>query len=131
MPPSANGGLRLTDARLWHFRATWRNGCAAGTRLPCGEGGYPVIVNEKFRAELPADVRAALEDAMEKATAYANEIAKKDNDEALAAVNASGRSQFVTLSAQERLAGKTAMEKAGLLTMVPERDPCSRVRNGY
>ncbi len=39
-------------------------------------------------------------------------MAKKDNDEALAAVKKSGRSQLITLTPQERAAWKKAMDKA-------------------
>jgi C4-dicarboxylate-binding protein DctP len=74
--------------------------------------GYAVIVNKKFWAGLPADIRGQLEGAMKDATAYANESAKKDNDEALAAVKSSGKSQFITLTPQERAAWKTTMDKA-------------------
>jgi C4-dicarboxylate-binding protein DctP len=49
---------------------------------------------------------------MKDATKYANDVAKKDNDEALAAVKKSGRSQFVTLTPAERNAWKKAMDKA-------------------
>jgi len=73
--------------------------------------GYAVLVNKKFWAGLPADVRTILEGAMKDATKYANDVAKKDNDEALAAVKKSGRSQIITLTAQERAAWKKAMEK--------------------
>ena len=48
--------------------------------------GYAVIVNKKFWDGLPADIRATLEGAMKDATKYANDIAKEENDEALAAV---------------------------------------------
>ena len=74
--------------------------------------GYAVIVNKKFWEGLPADIRAALESAMKDATKFANDVAKKDNDEALEAVKKSGRSQFVTLSPQDRAAWKKAMDKA-------------------
>jgi C4-dicarboxylate-binding protein DctP len=74
--------------------------------------GYAVIVNKKFWNGLPADIRAALESAMKDATKYANDIAKKDNDEALAAVKKSGRSQFITLTPQERAAWRKTMNKA-------------------
>jgi C4-dicarboxylate-binding protein DctP len=74
--------------------------------------GYAVIVNKKFWEGLPADIRAALESAMKDATKYANDVAKKDNDEALAGVKKSGKSQFVTLTAQEKNAWKKAMDKA-------------------
>ena len=74
--------------------------------------GYAVIVNKKFWAGLPADIRTTLEGAMKDATKYANDIAKKDNDEALAGVKKSGRSQFVTLTPQEKAVWKKTMDKA-------------------
>ena len=45
--------------------------------------GYAVIVNKKFWDGLPADIRTELEGAMKDATKYANDIAKKENDDAL------------------------------------------------
>ena len=74
--------------------------------------GYAVIVNKKFWEGLPANIRTTLEQCMKDATKFANDVAKKDNDEALAAVKKSGRSQFVTLTPQERAAWKKAMDKA-------------------
>ena len=74
--------------------------------------GYAVIVNKKFWAGLPADIRTILEGAMKDATKFANDVAKKDNDEALAAVKKSGKSQFVTLTPQERALWKKTMDKA-------------------
>ncbi|WP_224982681.1 TRAP transporter substrate-binding protein [Geomonas agri] len=74
--------------------------------------GYAVIVNKKFWLGLPADIRTTLEGCMRDATKYANDVAKKDNDEALAAVKKSGRSQLITLTPQERAAWKKAMDKA-------------------
>ena len=46
---------------------------------------YAVITNKKFWDGLPPDIRTTLEGAMEDATKYANEIAKKENDDALEA----------------------------------------------
>lgn len=74
--------------------------------------GYAVIVNKKFWQGLPADIRTTLEGCMRDATKYANDIAKKDNEEALAAVKKSGRSQLISLTPQERAAWKKAMDKA-------------------
>jgi C4-dicarboxylate-binding protein DctP len=74
--------------------------------------GYAVIVNKKFWASLPADIRTILEGAMKDATKFANDVAKKDNDEALAGVKKSGKTQFVTLTSQEREAWKKTMDKA-------------------
>src|ERR1700690_4620762 len=42
---------------------------------------YAVIVNKKFWDGLPADIRSALESAMKDATKFANDIAKKENDD--------------------------------------------------
>uniref|UniRef100_C6E5M2 TRAP dicarboxylate transporter, DctP subunit n=1 Tax=Geobacter sp. (strain M21) TaxID=443144 RepID=C6E5M2_GEOSM len=74
--------------------------------------GYAVIVNKKFWQGLPADIRTILEGCMKDATKYANDIAKKDNEEALAGVKKSGRSQLISLTPQERTAWKKAMDKA-------------------
>ena len=48
--------------------------------------GYAVIANKKFWDGLPADIRTTLEGAMKDATKFANDIAKKENDDALEAV---------------------------------------------
>jgi len=74
--------------------------------------GYAVIVNKKFWAGLPANIRTILEGAMKDATKFANDIAKKDNEEALAAVKKSGKSQFITLTPQERAVWRKTMDKA-------------------
>lgn len=71
--------------------------------------GYAVIVNKKFWDGLPADIRTALEAAMKDATKYANDIAKKENDDALELVKKSGKTQIVTLTAEEKKAWKKAM----------------------
>jgi C4-dicarboxylate-binding protein DctP len=68
--------------------------------------GYAVIANKKFWDGLPADIRTALEGAMKDATKFANDIAKKENDDALAAVKASGKTEIITLSPQEKAAWK-------------------------
>ena len=73
--------------------------------------GYAVITNKKFWDGLPADIRGKLEQAMADSTAYANKIAKDDNDSALEKVKASGKSQVHQLSPAERLALKKALVK--------------------
>jgi C4-dicarboxylate-binding protein DctP len=73
--------------------------------------GYAVIVNKKFWDGLPADVRKTLEGAMADATQYADDIAKKENDEALEGVKKSGKTQFITLSPEEKKAWKKALLK--------------------
>ena len=56
--------------------------------------GYAVIVNKKFWDGLPADVRGQLEKAMAEATTYANDIAQKENDDALAEMKKSGKTEL-------------------------------------
>ncbi|HXX84462.1 MAG TPA: TRAP transporter substrate-binding protein [Casimicrobiaceae bacterium] len=63
---------------------------------------YAVIVNKDFWEGLPADVRTTLEGAMKDATKYANEIAQKENDDALEAVRKAGKTQILTLTADEK-----------------------------
>jgi C4-dicarboxylate-binding protein DctP len=70
---------------------------------------YAVITNKKFWEGLPADIRTILEGAMADATKYANEIAKKENDDALEAVRKSGRSEIITLTGEEKQAMKRAL----------------------
>ena len=70
---------------------------------------YAVIANKKFWDGLPADIRTTLEGAMKDATKYANDIAKKENEDALAAVKASGRTEIITLTPQEKDAWKRAL----------------------
>lgn len=71
--------------------------------------GYAVIVNKRFWDDLPDEVRAALEKAMEEATVYANDIAAEENAKAIEAVKAAGTSEIITLSAEEKLALKKAL----------------------
>lgn len=73
--------------------------------------GYAVIVNKKFWDGLPADIRSALESSMADATKYANDIAKRKNDEDLAAVKASGKSQVLVLTPAERAEWKKSLVK--------------------
>ncbi|HVR93557.1 MAG TPA: TRAP transporter substrate-binding protein [Casimicrobiaceae bacterium] len=70
---------------------------------------YAVIVNKKFWDGLPADVRSALEGAMKDATKFANDIAKKENDDALEGVKKSGKTQIITLTPDEKAAWKKAL----------------------
>jgi C4-dicarboxylate-binding protein DctP len=69
---------------------------------------YAVIVNKKFWDGLPADIRTTLDGAMKEATKYANDIAKQENDEALEKIKASGKSQIITLTPDEKKAWKKA-----------------------
>jgi C4-dicarboxylate-binding protein DctP len=73
--------------------------------------GYAVIVNKKFWEGLPADIRTTLEGAMKDATKFADDIAKKENDDALEAVKKSGKTQVTALTPAERTAWKKALLK--------------------
>ena len=70
---------------------------------------YAVIVNKKFWEGLPPDIRTTLEGAMKDTTKYANDIAKKENDDALEAVKKSGKTQIITLTADEKAQMKKAL----------------------
>jgi len=73
--------------------------------------GYAVVVNKKFWDELPADIRKILEGALQDATKVANDLAKKDNEEALETVRKSGKSQVIQLTAEERKEWKKVLIK--------------------
>ena len=71
--------------------------------------GYVVVVNKKFWDGLPADIRTTLDGAMKDATKYANDIAQKENDDALEAIRKSGRSEVITLTDSQKAAWKKAL----------------------
>jgi C4-dicarboxylate-binding protein DctP len=71
--------------------------------------GYVVVTNTKFWESLPPDLRAILEQAMKEATDYADEIAKKENDDAVEAIRRSGKTQIVEVTAGQKRALKKAM----------------------
>jgi C4-dicarboxylate-binding protein DctP len=71
--------------------------------------GYAVIVNKKFWDGLPPDIRKTLEGAMADATTYADDIAKKENDDALEAVKKSGKTEIIALSPAQDEAMRKAM----------------------
>ena len=76
-----------------------------------GYHGYAVITNAKFWAGLPPDTRATLETAVKDATAFFNDGAKKENDDGLAAIRASGRTEVTVLGPDEKRAWKKAFLK--------------------
>jgi len=71
--------------------------------------GYAVIAQKKFWDGLPADVRTALESAMKDSTKYANDIAKKENEDALEAVRKTGKTEIITLTPEQKAAMKKAL----------------------
>jgi C4-dicarboxylate-binding protein DctP len=72
--------------------------------------GYAVIVNKKFWDDLPADIRTQLEQAMAEATVFGNEIANAENDKALEAMKATGKTEFHELTTEERAAWIEALK---------------------
>ena len=73
--------------------------------------GYAVIANKKFWDGLPTDIRAQLTQAMAEATKFTNDSALKDNEDALAKVRATGKTEILTLSRADRLPWKRALVK--------------------
>jgi C4-dicarboxylate-binding protein DctP len=71
--------------------------------------GYAVIANKKFWDGLPPDIRKELDAAMAEATKYANSIARKENEEALEKIKASGKTAIYVPTPQERAAWKKAL----------------------
>jgi C4-dicarboxylate-binding protein DctP len=71
---------------------------------------YAVIVNSKFWTSLPADLRGPLEKAMNEATDYTNEIAVKENEDALKEIKASGRTELHYLTPEQKKAWQVAMQ---------------------
>ena len=70
---------------------------------------YAVIANKPFWDGLPADIRTTLEGAMKDATKFANDIAKKENDDALEGVRKSGKTEVITLTAAQKAEWKKAL----------------------
>ena len=71
--------------------------------------GYVVIVNKKFWDGLPADIRPQLEKAMKEATAFGNGQSAKENEDALEAIKKAGKTEIVTLTAEQDAAMRKAM----------------------
>lgn len=72
--------------------------------------GYVVVTNKKFWDGLPADVRGQLEKAMKESTEYANKISASENDEALAEIKKSGKTEILIPTKAEMAAMQKAME---------------------
>jgi C4-dicarboxylate-binding protein DctP len=72
--------------------------------------GYVVIVNKKFWDDLPADIRDQLSKAMNEATDFNNAQSQKENDDALAEIRKSGKSEIIKLTPEQDEAMRKAME---------------------
>jgi C4-dicarboxylate-binding protein DctP len=71
--------------------------------------GYVVVVNKKFWDGLPADIRDQLSKAMKEATEYGNGQSAKDNDDALEAIKKAGKTEIISLTAEQDEAMRKAM----------------------
>ena len=74
-----------------------------------GYDGYAVVVNKKFWDGLPADIRATLSGAMREATEFENRLSLQDNEDSIAKIRASGRSNVYALTAEEQAAWRQAL----------------------
>jgi len=63
---------------------------------------YVVLANRKFWEGLPPDIRTALEGAMRDATALNDRVAARDEQDAIAAIKASGKSEIYTPTPAEK-----------------------------
>jgi C4-dicarboxylate-binding protein DctP len=70
---------------------------------------YAVIVNKKFWDGLPADIRKSLSEAMRDSTQYVWEIAKKENDDAIAKIRAAKTTEIYALPQAEKVVWRKAM----------------------
>src|SRR5258707_983160 len=59
---------------------------------------------------MPADFRAGITKAMAEATAFTNDIAQKENDDALEEIKKSGKSQIIALTPEQKAAWRKALE---------------------
>ncbi|OSI66510.1 C4-dicarboxylate ABC transporter [Bradyrhizobium canariense] len=72
--------------------------------------GYVVIVNKKFWDDLPADIRDQLTKAMKEATDFNNTQSQKENEDALAEIRKSGKSEIIKLTPEQDEGMRKAME---------------------
>ncbi|MET4119898.1 C4-dicarboxylate-binding protein DctP [Bradyrhizobium sp. JR1.5] len=72
--------------------------------------GYVVIVNKKFWDDLPTDIRDQLTKAMKEATDFNNTQSQKENEDALAEIRKSGKSEIIKLTPEQDEAMRKAME---------------------
>lgn len=80
------------------------------TQTNHGYIGYVVIVNKKFWDDLPADIRDQLTKAMKEATDFNNTQSQKENEDALAEIRKSGKSEIIKLTPEQDEAMRKAME---------------------
>ncbi|MDB5763862.1 MAG: C4-dicarboxylate-binding periplasmic protein precursor [Herminiimonas sp.] len=76
-----------------------------------GYHAYVLIANKKFWDGLPPDIRQIMDGVVRDTTQYFNSIAQKDDQDALAHIKATGKTQIITLTKEEKNALKKAMVK--------------------
>ncbi len=76
-----------------------------------GYVGYAVVMNKDFWEGLPPDIRSILEGAIKEATVYNNQIAEKENADALEQIRKTGRTEVITLTAEQKTEWKKALAK--------------------
>ena len=64
--------------------------------------GYALIVNRKFWDGLPPDIQAALSRCVKQTTDFEAQLVVQENQDALAELKASGKTQVLDLSPAER-----------------------------
>jgi C4-dicarboxylate-binding protein DctP len=70
---------------------------------------YAVVVNKKFWDGLPPDIRKSLSEAMAESTKYVWQIAKQENDDAVAKIRAAKTTEIYELPASEKAVWRKAM----------------------
>ena len=71
--------------------------------------GYASIMNKPFWDNLPADLKPLVTLAMAEATTHEEELVAKENQDALTAMQASGKTQVKMLNAEEKARWKSAL----------------------
>jgi C4-dicarboxylate-binding protein DctP len=71
--------------------------------------GYVVVANKKFWEGMPPDIRATCEKALKEATEYGNGQSARENDDALADIKKSGKTEILNLTQEQDAAMRKAM----------------------
>jgi C4-dicarboxylate-binding protein DctP len=74
-----------------------------------GYHAYVLVANKKFWDSLPANIRPIMDGVVKDTTAYFNQIAQQEEADALEHIKATGKTQIVVLSRDEKRALKKAM----------------------
>lgn len=75
-----------------------------------GRLDYAVFVNKPFWEGMPEDVRGKVEEALQEATKFANDMAKEENTKSFENIKASGKMEILELTEAERAELEKAFE---------------------